>query len=178
VNQYFEYERDIPNIEQWILNLGVFKRWDRPLIWQDRFDISWNDWNRMHYLLSLVPFDHQFGEEDQTFMAANIDRYSAGRLQIQDWQDQGLLVSGIPIKLHTLKEKAQLITNAAQCLEYYNRWAAVQSSAANVLTYDPGVLEKTSQLEYQQWNRGQHQLLALNDRISKAKLLSADLKFD
>jgi hypothetical protein len=37
VNSYFEYERDLSNIEQYILNLRVFNgQIKRPLNWQDR----------------------------------------------------------------------------------------------------------------------------------------------
>ena len=53
VNAWFDYERDLPNLEQFVLNLRPFAQTAKTT-WQDRFDIDWNAWNRMHYLLSLV----------------------------------------------------------------------------------------------------------------------------
>ena len=120
VNSYFEYERDMPNIENYILNLRVFNQTTKPLNWADRWDISWHDWNRMHYLLSLVAFDHEFSAEETKFMANNIDLYTKCRIDIQDLQDLGILVSGVPIKLHTLHQKTQMIANTAECLLSYN----------------------------------------------------------
>ena len=174
VNAYFEYERDLPNIENFITGLSCFKKFKNPLKWQDRFDISWTDWNRMHYLLSLVSFDYQFSAEEDQFMTTNIDLYSAARIHIQDLQDQGILVSGIPIKLHTLKEKASLIHNIDQCLLHYNKWVnTIQPHCG--LTYTPQHLEQVALLEHHAW-RGNSETL-LTSTIPETKLLSSDLKF-
>ena len=174
VNSYFEYERDLPNVEQYILNLSVFKKWPRPLTWQDRWEISWSDWNRMHYLLSLVPFGHAFSAEEKQFMASNIDLYTRCRVDIQDLQDQGILVSGVPIKLHTLHQKTQLIANSAECLSYYNSWA--HSNSVNyALPYTPEQMTQAAQLEHESWAHSQGNQLTYND-ISQQKLLQSDLK--
>lgn len=51
VTSYFKYERDLPQIEQYILNLPIFN--NRPKItWESNFGINWTDWNKCHYLLS------------------------------------------------------------------------------------------------------------------------------
>jgi len=174
VNSYFEYERDMPNIEQYILNLRVFQQFKNPLTWADRWDISWADWNRMHYLLSLVPFDHAFSAEEKEFMAANIDLYTQSRVAVQDLQDQGVLVSGVPIKLHTLQQKIQLIANAPQCLLHYNNWVQ-QNPAPYALPYTPEQMTQTAQLEQSIWTHGHGRTLGYDD-ISEQKLLSSDLK--
>jgi len=174
VNSYFEYERDIPSIEKFILNLRPFQNFLPQLTWADRWDISWPNWNRMHYLLSLVAFDHEFSTEETEFMAANIDLYTKCRVAIQDLQDQGILVSGVPIKLHTLQQKTQLIANAPACLEYYNHWAQ-QNPSQYALTYTPTAMNEIAQLEHKTWTHGQGNRLSYTD-ISQQKLLNSDLK--
>ena len=174
VNSYFEYERDLAGIEQYILNLSVFKKYKNPLTWKDRWEISWEDWNRMHYLLSLVPFDHHFTDQEHNFMKSNIDLYTTCRIDIQDLQDQGILVSGIPIKLHTLQQKTKLISNVPQCLEYYNNWA--RSATANfALTYTPAEMTNLAALEHNTWCADTGRALTHND-ITQQKLLLSDLK--
>jgi hypothetical protein len=174
VNSYFEYERDLPNIEQYILNLRVFQQHKNPLGWADRWDISWADWNRMHYLLSLVPFDHEFSAEETEFMKTHIDLYTQCRVAIQDLQDQGVLVSGVPIKLHTLHQKTQLIANAPECLLHYNTWTQ-QNPSNYALSYTPEQMNQTAMLEHNTWTTGTGVRLSHTD-ISKQKLLSSDLK--
>jgi hypothetical protein len=174
VNSYFEYERDLPNIEHYILNLRVFQNKSQPLSWADRWDISWTDWNRMHYLLSLVPFDHEFSKEETEFMAGNIDLYTKCRVDIQDLQDLGILVSGVPIKLHTLHQKTQLIANSADCLLSYNKWAQ-QNTTSYALPYTAQQMTEIAQLEHQSWTHGGGHRLSYTD-ISKQKLLNSDLK--
>ena len=174
VNSYFEYERDLPNMEQYILNLRPFQAYQKPLTWADRWNISWTDWNRMHYLLSLVPFDHRFTSEETKFMADNIDAYTRCRIDIQDLQDLGVLVSGIPIKLHTLHQKTKLIANSDQCLLAYNNWAQ-QTVLPYALPYTAQQMNQTAQLEHKTWTQDSGRQLSYND-ISEQKLLLSDLK--
>lgn len=51
VSSYFKYERDLPRIESFILELPIFNSLSR-LSWETTFGISWTDWNQCHYLLS------------------------------------------------------------------------------------------------------------------------------
>lgn len=174
VNSYFEYERDLVDIEQYILNLRVFQKRPRPLSWANRWEISWHDWNRMHYLLSLVPFDHNFSTEEIKFMKVNIDQYTRCRIDLQDLQDTGIIVSGIPIKLHTLQQKTQLIANAPECLNYYNSWIC-QNPTEFALPYTADKLNQIAALEHKSWTSDQGNKLSFND-ISKQQLLLSDLK--
>jgi len=172
VNSYFEYERDLPNIENFVLNLNIFNSLPHLVTWEDRFNISWNDWNRIHYLLSLVPFDHMFSSEENEFINQHIETYSKVKIELQDLQDQGVLVSGIPIKLHTLAEKAKIIRNIDQCLEYYNNWISINRPTFAV-KYEPQTLNEVAHLEYNKWNTGvQDSLLT----VPTKQLLLADLK--
>jgi hypothetical protein len=86
------------------------------------------------------------------------------------------LVSGIPIKLHTLKEKAKVIKNISNCLEYYNHWIGVNDPTYAV-AYQPESLEKIAQLGHSQWSSSGTAVQLSNCSISKEKLLLSDLKF-
>lgn len=61
VGSYFRYEQDVPNLEQYILNLPIFSKHNKLLTWKQKFGLSFNDWNQMHYIrsdfgaLSLTP---------------------------------------------------------------------------------------------------------------------------
>ena len=177
VNSYFEYERDLPDIENFILGLNAFKQYRNPLKWRDRFGIEWHDWNRMHYLLSLVPFDHAFSDDEKMFMKDNLELYTECRVALQDLQDDGILVSGIPIKLHTLQEKAGLIKNIGECLTYYNQWV-IQTQPQYAIAYESKTLSEAAQLEHSKWatNNLTNSILSTVD-VDPIKLLSSDLKF-
>lgn len=177
VNSYFEYERDLPNIENYILNLGVFKDFEYTRCWADYFGISWDAWNRMHYLLSLVPWQYYFSNEEKDFIKTNIDLYSATRVKIQDLQDSGVLISGIPIKLHTLKQKAELITNISQCLDHYNHWIGV-NRPSYALAYKPEALSQTALLEHSRWSTASGNIVSqlTSADVSAQKLLMSDLR--
>lgn len=51
VASYFEYERDLPNIEQYIMGLDIFGSQPKKN-WASTFGIEFSDWNRCHYLAS------------------------------------------------------------------------------------------------------------------------------
>jgi len=176
VNSYFEYERDLPNIENYILNLGPFKDFSQIGDWEYRFGITWQNWNRMHYLLSLVPFDYMFSEEEQVFMQQYIELYKSVRIHLQDLADDGVLVSGIPIKLHTLREKAQLIANAPQCLEYYNNWIGTHRPSY-AISYQAETLTQMALLEHNTWSDSNPNRSLLGNSINPTLLLESDLKF-
>lgn len=175
VNAYFEYERDLPQIEDFILQLSVFGGGKDLIKWKDRFEMSWNDWNNMHYLLSLVPFDHHFSREEKQFMQQWIDTYTICRVYLQDLQDQGILVSGIPIKLHTLQDKTKIITNASQCLLEYNRWASAKN-LPYALTHNPSDITQSAMIEHNNWNTGRERSRLSTSDIDQTRLLSSDLR--
>jgi hypothetical protein len=54
IGSYFNYEKDVPRLEEFILNLPVFKNQSKYISWSDNFGISFNDWNRMHYSYSDI----------------------------------------------------------------------------------------------------------------------------
>jgi hypothetical protein len=52
IGAYFHYEKDIPRLEQYILNLPVFAAQANQITWDQNFGQSFNDWNQMHYIRS------------------------------------------------------------------------------------------------------------------------------
>jgi hypothetical protein len=53
VNSYFEYETHLPKIEEYILGLDIFNG-QQTKSWNDTFGIEFQDWNRLHYLVSDI----------------------------------------------------------------------------------------------------------------------------
>jgi hypothetical protein len=52
VSSYFNYEQDVPRIEQFILNLPLFNNQPELVTWEKNFGITFNTWNKMHYACS------------------------------------------------------------------------------------------------------------------------------
>lgn len=144
VNSYFDYEKDLPNIEDYILNLDIFAG-KKKKTWNDIFSIEWSDWNKCHKLISDIgtsdvkqleylgttPSENKFALDmlktnlstvDQKYLIDNGKQYSVVYNGINNLVKQGVLVTGIPIKLQTLAEKRKIIKNFDQCIEVYNKW--------------------------------------------------------
>jgi len=49
-NAVFCYEKDLANIEQYILGLNLFRSQNKKT-WKQTFDIDFSEWNKCHYLL-------------------------------------------------------------------------------------------------------------------------------
>lgn len=153
VNAYFYYEDHLPNIEEYILNLNPFKQQNCQTTWTDRFNISWNDWNKMHYLLSLVPSNQEFTAEEQEFIKNNINLYYGAQTQIHDMFCDGLLVSVIPIKLQTMAEKAKVVHNLEYCLDTYNKWIG-HNNPNYAIEYQPIEIANIAEIETSRWKFG------------------------
>ena len=54
ISSYFNYERDLPNIEKYILNLPIFASQSNRITWKDTYGIDFQDWNKCHYLSSDI----------------------------------------------------------------------------------------------------------------------------
>jgi hypothetical protein len=52
VSTYFNYEKDMPNIDSFVSRLNIFPPEKPPITWKDMFGIEWKDWNNCHYLIS------------------------------------------------------------------------------------------------------------------------------
>ena len=52
IGSYFNYEKDVPNLERYILDLPVFSKQSNQVTWDKNFGISFNTWNQLHYARS------------------------------------------------------------------------------------------------------------------------------
>jgi hypothetical protein len=54
IGSYFDYDQHINDPESYILNLPIFSSQQKKITWQEKFDISLNDWNRYHWIPSDI----------------------------------------------------------------------------------------------------------------------------
>lgn len=144
IASYFDYEKDLKDIEKYILNLDIFPNNEKKT-WNDIFDIEWSDWNKCHKLISDVgsvdlaslPYDevqtpsaalvlnklkNNLSIPDQQYLLDNGKKYHNAHKGIEQLVTNGALVTGIPIKLQTMAEKKKIIKNFDECIEVYNKW--------------------------------------------------------
>jgi len=166
VASYFYYEQDVPNIEQYILNLPVFGSQSRRLTWQDTYGQEFNDWNRCHHMLGdigtlalelkskldlvALPSPNNPGSSGNTalsvisnlpqshkdFLSSQVPAYQRAGQDIAKMQQLGILVTSVPMKKQTLAEKKFVIRNFDQCLDIYNSWIAKNPGIAEPVTAD------------------------------------------
>ena len=187
VQSYFDYDKDLPNIEQYILGLD-FMRDHTENTWKHMFGQSWEDWNTCHRMLpnlKLLPVQESdtnvtltlhntsdtigrdnwkkiagsdwpknllqldsappaiqneikkifnvttetfaVTEKDWNFLKAQLPAYHKTLDELDNLITNKILVTGIPIKLQSLKEKKHIIKNFDQCIEWYNQWVTVNN---------------------------------------------------
>lgn len=184
VASYFNYEQDVPRLEDFILDLPVFSGQPYRVTWDNNFGMSFNSWNRMNFIssdLGSVMLDHSRESMKQLIIGNNNHLLDYQQYALPDWpavesnedienlpndvkqqwkldiirrdgittllnQDQqhelaqckqsydlakdtigkminqGILVSGPPIKKQTLLEKSQIVKNFSELIEVYNNW--------------------------------------------------------
>ena len=54
IASYFNYEQDVPKLENFILDLPIFSNQPQRITWQTNFGMSFNTWNKMHYTRSNI----------------------------------------------------------------------------------------------------------------------------
>jgi hypothetical protein len=92
VGSYFHYEKDLPQIEKYILNLPIFDNTPR-LDWKVTFGIDFDTWNRCHYLLSdLSGISQQLEHNSPQSLEYDAVR-SAANTQLKPVQQQQLVSS-------------------------------------------------------------------------------------
>ena len=181
VQSYFNYDTDVHNIENYILNLDFMKS-PKNNTWKDMFGQDFVTWNTCHRMLpNLVlteqsktdtvpikflaeaPDPHlwkqlkgpdwpstmdeyidnqeqyplaiqkeisglfnertiQVTQQEHDFLKTNLNTYVSSNSQILKLVDDGFLVTGVPLKLQSLKEKKSIIKNFDQCITWYNEW--------------------------------------------------------
>jgi hypothetical protein len=182
IQSYFNYDIDIHNIEDFILNLDFMKGSSKNR-WGDMFGQDFTSWNTCHRMLPNLLLSNDTPESNKTinflkqesaiesweclrgpdwpntiseytlnkgsfplaiqqeitgmfngsaikkvteqqynFLDKNFETYANTKLQITKLVNDGFLVTGIPLKLQSLKEKRSIIKNFDQCVRWYNEW--------------------------------------------------------
>ena len=180
VQSYFDYDNNIHDIENYILNLD-FMKGHKNNSWHDMFGQDFKSWNTCHRMVPNLILNNlteestlkitvtkniitentwlqlrgcdwpntaaEYGQvtlpmtidqeikekfglvdvsvtpEQHAFLSNNLPLYNNATRNIDQLREHGLLVTGVPIKLQSLKEKQQVIRNFEQCVTWYNQWS-------------------------------------------------------
>lgn len=120
ISSHFYYDKDFENIEDYIFNLAPFIGRKEKKSWKDFSGLSFNDWNRIHYLTSMRKSDI---EVTSVYSSADIALYKDFIHQLSTLVSNNVLPSNVPYKLQTFKEKTKIINNFSECLDTYKKWA-------------------------------------------------------
>ena len=153
INSVFNYDTNSKDLEKYVNNLDIFPNSQPILSWQASTGISWNDWNKCHYLISdtsnfsATPFTAltntilpqisvlssmdisalitrpSLSLQNQQFLTHNMNNYISTYQTLSNLITTRTLIDGIPIKLQTLAEKAMMIKNLHECINTYNNWS-------------------------------------------------------
>jgi len=105
--------------------------WDRlkGSDWPKELPLNLNDVESLdkeeikHEIMTQVDHDIvKISKDKLNFLEKNIKQYRSIMDIQNDLVSSGFLVSNIPIKLQTFKEKKKLIKNYEQCIKWYNEW--------------------------------------------------------
>ena len=178
VGSYFKYEKHVQNLEKYILDLPMFPKHQNKN-WHNTFGITFEEWNRCHYLVSdttglgqqtdnLLQLGNSsnstpiqiknverkyipttLSENDRQLLATCGSKYTTSHKIIEELVENKVLTSHIPIKLQTMIEKKLLIQNFDQCVDVYNQWAKENGVE---LEYSTPLLDNVFEQELKQWH--------------------------
>lgn len=120
INAHFYYDTDFETIEEYIFNLSMFANLEKKKTWKDFSGLSFNDWNKIHYLTSIRKSDTSITD---IYSSTELNLYRTFNFQLHTLVNNGVLTGGIPYKLQTFKEKTKIINNFSECLDTYKKWA-------------------------------------------------------
>lgn len=72
VSSFFYYDEHLQDLERYILELPIWPAGKPRVSWQDKFGISWNDWNRCHHIPSDLANFSNLHDVKKFFTAQNI----------------------------------------------------------------------------------------------------------
>lgn len=171
IQSIFDYDKDIHNIEDYILNLDFLKR-NKNNSWEAMFGQSFANFNTCHKILPDLLLKNNFeqqnklaatgissqrltfddslvfntdadmsdektnnyidvyktnnqitvNEETAFFLKQNYKKYKETVNSLEELVDKGFLVTTVPIKLQSLKEKKDIIKNFKELMNLYNQW--------------------------------------------------------
>jgi hypothetical protein len=213
VQSYFDYDKDMHNIENYILNLD-FMRGHNNNSWKAMFGQDFKTWNTCHRMIPNLILNNndpnaslkitvnkhiitentwsqlrgpdwpesaaEYGQatlpvvieeeiksifglvdvsvtkEQHEFLSNNLSLYNNTARNIDQLKEHRLLVTGVPLKLQSLKEKQQVIRNFDQCVDWYNQWVEKTGFGKKYALDD---LEKKSVVEEELLNSAVNPLL-------------------
>jgi hypothetical protein len=153
INSVFDYDTNSKDLEKYVNKLDIFPNNQQTKTWNELTGMSWNDWNKCHYLISdasnfsttaftSLTYDSvpkiavsssmdisalinrpSLNLQNQHFLTTNIDNYISTYKTLSNLVGNRTLIDGIPIKLQTLAEKASMIKNLQECVDAYNEWS-------------------------------------------------------
>ena len=94
-------------------------------------------------------------EQEYNFLSKNIDTYKNTQAQIEKLKEDGIMITGVPIKLQSLREKQMIIKNFDQCVSWYNQWVE-KNNYGKIYTLDQ--LDLMSQQQEHKLNLPMQQL--------------------
>ena len=97
----------------------------------------------------------QVTTDEYNFLYNNLPAYKNTISHIEKLKDDGFIVTGIPLKLQSLKEKKQIIKNFNECISWYNEWVDKNKFGEH---YTESELESLSQVEETKLTMPIHQL--------------------
>jgi len=148
INSNFYYEDHIQDLEKYILNLPIFNGKSKNT-WNNTFGLTFDDYNKCHKSTSDIgsialssdnikqlTFDKKENTTEslvdkitnnlpvsqQEFYFKNKEKYDKATMSINHMVKLGLLVTPLPIKKQTLREKKHIIKNFYECVDVYNEW--------------------------------------------------------
>jgi hypothetical protein len=136
VQSYFDYDKDLPNIEQYILGLD-FMRDHTENTWKDMFGQSWEDWNTCHRMLpnlKLLPVP-QSGPTVNLPLHPGLDHDSINsdhwtKISGPDWPTDLLHLDSAPLDIQNeIKEIFNLTTETVAVAEKDWNFLQVQMPA-------------------------------------------------
>jgi hypothetical protein len=92
---------------------------------------------------------------EREFLAHHAANYIKATQSIEQMQRLGIVMSGIPIKKQTLRDKQLSVKNFDQCVDIYNQWISDNPNMAQQLTHEQ--IHNQIEIEQEAW-RGQLQL--------------------
>jgi hypothetical protein len=116
----------------WPNTYAEFSRQELPIVIQEEIK------SRLSLQTAQVTTD------EYNFLYNSLPAYKNTISHIEKLKDDGFLVTGIPLKLQSLKEKKQVIKNFNECISWYNEWVDKNNFGEH---YSEAELELLSQVE-------------------------------
>ena len=99
VSSYFNYDKDLPRIEDYILDLSIFNNQTKKKTWKEIFNIEFNDWNKCHYLISdLSGIGQQLSHTDKTLQLPLGHAKTTTQLQLQSITQSTDIIQSLTIE--------------------------------------------------------------------------------